>query len=204
MTPEQIAGLVDYARNMRREGLSEKKILSELREDVQMDRIAYTLDELQSIIKQSSVPEPKAEKPKADPTSKVKGHAPAIPRRHAKGEERFRLIPEFPSYAIGDRGGVKRIVSGKGSKAGEYVRPRGDRGMLFVRLSHEGRQYTRNIMYLMMNAGWLKKRKKKCIGAASEHSTKLPVGMAVLPSIIDGFDERQGLNPDSDSKMLGV
>jgi len=61
----------------------------------------------------------------------------------------WRLIAEFPSYAVSDRGEVMRIVDGHSSKAGRTLKQNMIHGYRYVGLCSDGKVYSRRVNRLV-------------------------------------------------------
>jgi hypothetical protein len=63
--------------------------------------------------------------------------------------EEWRVIAEFPSYAVSSLGAVKRIVAGHASPAGRILKQNTIHGYRYVGLCKDGQVYSRRVHRLM-------------------------------------------------------
>lgn len=66
--------------------------------------------------------------------------------------ETWRDIPDFPSYAVSNRGRVKRIAGGRGAVPGRILRQRKYHGYMYVRLSEANEPTLKTVHSLVASA----------------------------------------------------
>lgn len=66
--------------------------------------------------------------------------------------EEWRVIDEFPNYAVSSVGRVKRIVAARNAKAGKIISPYQRDGYLSVSLSSDGNEFGRRVNRLVCAA----------------------------------------------------
>lgn len=67
-------------------------------------------------------------------------------------EEIWKVIPEFPDYAVSSHGNVKRITACHGTRPGKIAKPRTLRGYSTVRVRKDNKYHSRGVHSLVAMA----------------------------------------------------